>query len=61
MLLAYSKIYSITDTISQDTQDGDISPLEFQKVLSLAKIISKAKLQPRLADHKKKKTVGRTV
>ena len=34
MLLAYSKICSIADTISQDTQDGDISLIEFQKVLS---------------------------
>ena len=55
MLLAYSKIYSIADTISQDTQDGDISPIKFQKVLSLTKIISKTKLQPRLGRSQEKK------
>ena len=55
MLLAYSKIYSIADTISQETQDGDISSIEFQKVLSLTKIISKTKLQPRLGRSREKK------
>ena len=56
MLLAYSKIYSIADTISQETQDGDISSTEFQKVLSLTKIISKTKLQPRLGRSQEKKS-----
>ena len=55
MLLAYSKIYSIAHTISQETQDGDISSTEFQKVLSLTKIISKTKLQPRLGRSQEKK------
>ena len=55
MLLAYSKIYSIADTISQETQDGDISSTEFQKVLNLTKVISKTKLQPRLGRSQEKK------
>ena len=33
MLLAQSKLDSITDIISQAMQDGDISPTEFHKVL----------------------------
>ena len=33
MLLAQSKLDSITDIISQAMQDGDISPTEFRKVL----------------------------
>ena len=33
MLLAQSKLDSITDIISQAMQDGDISPTEFHKLL----------------------------
>ena len=59
MLLAYSKICSIADTISQDTQDGDISPIEFQKVLSNNNAKNKATTKV-IQITRKKKTVRRT-